>query len=159
MKKKIIAIGLILSLMATPILSGCSNSDTSQETVAPTEVTTDAPAEEELDIVYFEERGNIPKPDSLNTDVVYDKKDYDGYRYDLNFVDYDTAESFYMLYCKAIDASGYTLYGYLSDELFDEYDMEYMYDVYYSTKLVARIELEYITEETRYQMCVKFFEN
>ena len=157
MKKKIIAIGLIFSLMATPILSGCSNSNTSQETVAPTEVTTDAPVEE-LDIMYFEERGNIPKPDSLNADVVYDKKDYDGYRYDLNLGDTKTNQAFYMLYCKAIDASGYMLYD-ADDNLYDEYDMQWRYEVYYNTKHIARIQFDYITEEKQDQMCVKFFEN
>lgn len=155
MKKKIIAIGLILSLMTTPILSGCSNSNTSQETVVPTEVTTDAPVEE-LDIMYFEERGNIPKPDSLNADVVYDRVEYDGYYYDLNFGDFETNQSFYMLYCQALIGAGYMLYD-RDDELYDEYDMQWEYNLYYGTKSVAKVR--FLVDEGQDQMCVKFFED
>ncbi len=72
MKKKIIAIGLILSLMATPILSGCtdssapiesSNSSATESTELYT-VSDNPYINDEFKREYFTECSKLPTPDS-----------------------------------------------------------------------------------------------
>ena len=103
MKKKIITIGLILSLMITPVLAGCSDINNSSDN---TEATLGRELENSSDnssYEYFSECPGLPTPSSAVSSIEFDALKGEMYHYT-----YATDDD-WLAYCEVLVRLGYWL--------------------------------------------------
>ncbi|MEE1125435.1 MAG: hypothetical protein U0L18_05800 [Acutalibacteraceae bacterium] len=103
MKKKIIAIGLIFSLIVTPVLTGCANSDNFSDSTEATLGSKLRNSSDDSSYEYFSECPGLPTPSSAVSSI-----DFDALKGEMYHYTYATDDD-WLAYCEVLVRLGYWL--------------------------------------------------